>query len=505
MGDGAQTPVAGSRVPPNDLDAEAAVLSAVLLNSAVLDEIAFFEPKHFYADANRRIFEACLELRAVGRPIDIVSVAGYLRDRERLLQVGGTPYLAQLADATPAVANVADHARSVMRKWDLRQIITMAQRIATEGYGDVGDVEDWKQSVDARMFAITRSTEREERLVHLADAAKETIQVMVERSQRKGVVLVGVTTGLPTLDARLGGFEGKKLYVLAARPGMGKTAAATCMALACAKQPDPKNQPDQLGDGVVFISVEMPRRQILFRILSQMTRIDSVKIQRGHLSRLEWTDVYAAYAKMQKLPIVIEDSSDHTPASIRAAFRMGQRKIWDRHGKGVKVKLCAIDYLQLLNAREMSDNREQEIAAISRSNKAMAKDEDIAVLALAQVNRDCEKRPDKRPLLSDLRESGAIEQEADSVIFVYRDDYYRPKDQEKDDKAEFIVSKLRDNGGPGTVYVKFDPKTTTFHELDKNPDFEQLGDMFDTYVPGTYGEPGSNLQEFHDWQQDYDK
>jgi replicative DNA helicase len=222
-----------------------------------------------------------------------------------------------------------------------------------------------------------------------------------------------------------------------------------------------------------------------------MTRIDSVKIQRGHLSRTEWSEVYAAYAKMQKLPIVIEDSSDHTPASIRSAFRMGQRKIWDRFGKHVKVKLCAIDYLQLLNARAMSDNREQEIAAISRSNKAMAKDEDIAVLSLAQVNRDCEKRPDKRPMLSDLRESGAIEQEADSVIFIYREDYYRPKDQEKDDKAEFIVSKLRDNGGPGIVHVMFDPKTTTFFEENKNPDFEQLGDMFDEYLPGTYGEPGA--------------
>ncbi len=479
-------------------------MSAILLEASVLDEIAFLEPKHFYADANRRIYEAALELRQQGRPIDILTVKGFLSDRERLQQVGGSPYLAMLADATPAVVNVADHARRVVRKWEVRQVIHAAQVIAAEGYGDVGDVDEWKQSVDARMFSTTRSADREERLVVLADAAKEAIQVMVERSQRKGVVLTGVTTGLPTLDARLGGFEDKKLYVVAARPGMGKTAAATCMALACAKQPHPKEHPDLLGDGVVFISVEMPRRQIVFRILSQMTRIDSVKIQRGHLTRDEWALVYAAYAKMQKLPIVIEDSSDHTPSSIRAAFRMGQRKIWDRFGKAVKVKLCAIDYLQLLNARSLSDNREQEIAAISRSNKAMAKDEDIAVLALAQVNRDCEKRPDKRPMLGDLRESGAIEQEADSVIFVYREDYYRPKDQEKDDKAEFIVSKLRDNGGPGVVHVMFDPKTVTFYETSRNPDMEQLGDMFDDYLPGTYGEPGSSLPE-HDWHQDYDK
>lgn len=501
MGDG--TAQGGGRVPPNDLDAEGSVLSAILLNAAALDEIPFFEAKHFYADANRRIFEAILELRETGRPIDIVTVRGVLSDHEKLQAVGGSPYLAMLADATPAAFNIAAHAQRVVEKWELRQVIHAAMTIAAEGYSDVGSVEEWKQSVDARMFAITRSQSREDRLVVLADATRETIEKMVERSQRKGVVLTGVTTGLPTLDARLGGLEAKKLYVVAARPGMGKTAIATGMALACARRPDPKNEPDRLGDGVIFISVEMPRHQIASRVLSQISQIDSVKILRGHLTREEWARVYETYEKIRKLPIVIEDSSDHTPSSIRAAFRQGQRRIWDRFGKNVKVKLCAIDYLQLLNAIGVSDNREQQIGAISRATKAMAKDEDIAVLDLAQVNRECEKRVDKRPMLSDLRESGAIEADADSVMFVYREDYYRPKDQPKDDSAEIIVSKLRDNGGPGIVRVMFDPKTTSFYEKSKQADYDQLGDMFDDYLPGQYGEPGgSHLPHWQDGDDD---
>lgn len=489
------------RAPPSDMDAEGAVLSAMLLDSSSLDQIVFLEPRHFYADANRRVYEAALALRASGRPVDVVSVAGLLRDQQRLEQIGGSPYLAQLSDATPAIANIGDHAKTIVGKWEVRQVIIAAQSVLVEAYGNYGDLDEWKQSVDERISISTRSNDREERLVVLADATRETIKVIQDRSQRHGVILTGVTTGLPTLDARLGGLEAQKLYVLAARPSVGKTAAATNMALACAKNPDPKN-PDGLGDGVVFVSVEMPRRQISFRVLSQISRLDSVKLQRGKLTPMEWKDLAAAQEKIGRLPVIIEDSSNHSPASIRVAFRMGKRKLQDRFGKDLKVKLCAIDYLQLLTSH--SDNREQEISAISRSCKAMSKDEDIAVLALAQVNRDCEKRPDKRPMLSDLRESGAIEQDADSVIFIYRHDVYRPKDEEKDDNAEFIVAKLRDNGGPGVVHMKFDPKTTSFYETSRDPDYEQLGDMFDDFVPGTYGDGGSGLPA-HTWHDDLDK
>jgi len=461
-------------------------LSAVLLSSA-LDEVPFLEAKHFYADANRRIFQAALDLRERGTPIDVVSVGGYLRDRECLQLVGGSPYLAQLSDATPAVAHVAAHAKTIVTKWEVRQIIAAAQRIATEGYGDIGDPEEWKQSVDQQIFSATRTASSEQNLTILGDATRETIKIISDNQKAGGFVMHGVTTGLPTLDRRLGGLEASRVYVVAARPGQGKTACATGIALACAEPPD-AHDPDSLGSGVVFISVEMPRRQIAYRVLSQVSRIDSNKLMRGKLSPEEWKRLAEAQKKILRMPVVIEDSSDHSPASIRAAMRMGRRRLEDRFGKRVKVRLGAIDYLQLLSSHGSENNREQEISAVSRAVKSIAKDEDLAMLSLAQVNRDCEKRHPPIPQLHDLRESGSLEQDADVVMFIYREDYYRPKNEAKDNKAQLIVAKWRD-GSTGVVHCDFEPTTTTFFEQSKHPDYDQLGDIFDDYLPGQSGEP----------------
>lgn len=484
----------GGRVPPSDLDAEAAVLSAILLAPESLEEMPFLEAKHFYADANRRIYMAALELREVGKPIDAVTVAGVLRDREKLQSVGGTPYIAQLSDATPAVAHVEAHAKTIVTKWEMRQIIFVAQQIATEGYGDVGDIEGWKQDVDRRIQNVVQSNSNEKHLMLAGEATKEAMQLVMQRFERKGVVLTGVTTGMPTLDARFGGLEACKNYVFAARPGMGKTALVTGLILSVANG----KKKDEIGDGVVFVSLEMPRIQIMFRFLSQLSRVDSVKIQRGKLDAQEIQKLKDAAETLAGLPIAIEDSSDHTPASLRAAFRQGQRKLWEKFGKKLKVKALGIDYLQLMGSERESLNREAEIAAVSRSCKALAKSEEIAVLTLAQVNRDCEKRPDKRPMLSDLRESGAIEQDADVVTFIYRDDVYKKDGAEKDNKAELIVRKLRDNGGPGTVHVNFNPTTMSFFEGIDRPDIDQLGDIFDDGLPLNQGPPS-------DWHDDYDK
>lgn len=488
------------KIPPSNLDAEGAVLSAILLESSALDEVPFLEPKHFYADSNRRIYQAALELRGEGRPVDIVNVAGYLRDREHLQQVGGSPYLAQLSDATPAVAHIADHAKTIVTKWEVRQIIFTAQRIATEGYGDIGDPEEWKQSVDQMVYAATRTLSREENIVILSDATRDAIQTVQDRMNHKRLLMSGVTTGLPTLDARLGGLEAGRVYVVAARPGQGKTALATGMVLACAHPPEPNN-PDSVGDGVVFISVEMPRKQIAMRVLSQVARVDSNKLIRGQnkITPEEWKRIWAAQEKIQRMPIAIEDSSNHTPASIRAAMRMGRRRIEDRFGKKVKVRVGAIDYLQLLSGLG-GDNREQEIAGISRACKSIAKDEDLAMIPLAQVNRECEKRKPPIPIIPDLRESGAIEQDADVIMFIYREDYYRPKDDTMDNKAQIIVAKWRD-GQTGIVRCEFEPTTTTFFEQSKNPDYAQLGDIFDDYIPGTSGEPFANAPH---WNSDDD-
>ncbi len=492
-------------VPPSDLDAEAAVLSAILLEPEQLSQVSgFLKPLHFYGQPNAHIYRAMLELDQSGQTIDVVSVAGWLRDKELLHPVGGSPYLASISDATPAVAHIETHARRVTREYDRRRIITECRRIAAETYGDIGDIDDWKNQVDSRIQSVTQSFEPDKHLMLIGEATRDAMQVVWERKQQKGIVLTGCTTGLPTLDARLGGLEAGKTYVVAARPGMGKTALATGMVMAIAKgkRYSPKN-PDVVGDGVVFVSIEMPRQQIVFRFLSQISRIDSVKIQRGRLTDIEFQDLHLAAEKLAKLPIAIEDSSNHTPASLRAAFRQGKRKLEEKFGKGMNVRALAVDYLQLMGTENTSQNRENEIAAVARSCKQLAKSEGVAVLELAQVNRDCEKRPDKRPLLSDLRESGSIEQDADVAMFLYRDDVYRKDGDEKDDKAEIIVRKLRDNGGPGTVHCEFHPETTTFFETSRDPDYDQLGDMFDDYLSGASGEPSEDDEPHRNWQDGY--
>ena len=484
-------------VPPSDLDSEAAVLSACIMDPARVSQVSFLQPMHFYSVANGRVYDAIQDLDASGQTIDIVSVASSLRDRGVIDQVGGTPYLAQLADATPAVAHIEQHAKRVLREYDRRRIITECRRIAAETYGDIGDIEDWKQSVDARIQSITQSTDPDKHLQLVSETARAALKVVHERRQHRGVVITGLSTGLPTLDARIGGLEESKVYVFAARPGAGKTAVATGIVLSAVKLSPGKEQA-----GAVFISVEMPAQQITFRMLSLISRIDSVKIQRGRLTQDEFDQVHEAAEKLAKLPIAIEDSSDHSPASIRAAYRQGQRRLQEKFGKELRVKLVGIDYLQLLGSNSVSQNRENEIGQISRACKALAKHEKIAVLSLAQVNRDCEKRPDKRPILADLRESGAIEQDADVVTFIYREDMYRKEGEAKDDKAELVVRKLRDNGGPGTVHVEFDPATMTFFEQSRDPDIEQLGDMFDDYLPGSYNETDDPPRS---WQDQYDK
>lgn len=489
-------------VPPNDLDAESSVLAAIMFDKGMLAQVSFLRGDHFYADANRRIYEAVQALDAAGQPVDMVMVAGWLRDRELLPKIGGTPYLSQLIETTPASVHIEAHARRIVDSFELRQIIQTCQRIATESMGDVGDVESWKQVVEARIAQVTSSADQEKNLVLMHEATREAMRVLSERQLSKGRKIYGSTTGLPTLDHRIGGFEPTKKYIVAARPGMGKTALATCMVLAAARE----KEGDEHTCGVVMISVEMPCIEITNRLLSQLSRVDSVKIQRGQLNPQELEDVQNAARILAELPIAIEDSSNHTPSSIRAAYRMGSRKLRDRFGSRMrKIGLLAIDYLQLLGSENKPVNREAEVAELSRSTKAIAKSEGIAVLELAQLNRDCEKRPggNKRPILSDLRESGSIEQDANCVMFIYRDDVYKKEGEPKDDAAEIIVAKLRDNGGTGVVHCEFHPSTMTFYEKSRDPDYSQLGDMFDPYVEGSYGESaGSTLPDWTPYDDD---
>jgi len=483
----------GGRVPASDLDAEAAVLSACLLNQEAYDRVSvLLQPRHFYADANRRVYMAIQDLATKGNPIDIVSVAGVLRDHDKLQAVGGSPYLAMLSDATPAVANVLTHAKTIVDKWGVRQVTQTCQTIAVEGYGDIGEPGAWKQSVDQRVYAVTRQHELDDQFVVIGQAAADEVREIQERRKNKGIVISGITTGLPTLDARIGGLKRGNKYVIGARPGMGKTGLLLNMLIAAARK----------GHGVVCLSLEMPRDQLALRALSQEANIDGHKLGMGRVNDEQWRDLVGAAVELEKLPIIICDTGMQTISSLRSSVRDGKRRLREKFGEHIELGVVGIDYMQLMRVSpDILINGDGELTAISQATTQLAKDEKCVVLECAQLNREIEKEKDKRPMGNHFRGSGSIEQDAFGIFMIYREDKYRKEGEERDNRAEILVRKLRNGGQEGTVHVKFKPQTVTFYETSQNPDYEQLGDIFDDYIPGTSGEPFANAPH---WNSDDD-
>ena len=480
------------RVPPNDLDAEASVLSATLLDPDAFDRVQeILQPQHFYADANRRIFEAVLELTSNGRPVDIVSVAGFLRDKGRLQQVGGSPYLAQLADATPAVAHVAAHAQVIREKWRVRQLIATCQRFAVEGYGDYGDVQAFIDHAEQAVFDIARIPESST-IVALRDAVKGAFKILADAAQRGGGI-TGIESGFTMFDKQCSGLHSGDLLIVAARPGMGKTSFVLNLAVnvASPKQVEVTGENDpyleapveEPGYGVLFCSLEMPREQLAARLLSSEARVDMQRIRSGRMQREDWNKLTDAASRLGRLPLWLDDTPALTLLDLRAKIRRLQAEIsrGDNSLPAKKLGLIVVDYLQLMQGRRDAGSREQEISELSRGLKALAKEMSVPVIALSQLNRAVETRAtkDKRPQLSDLRESGAIEQDADTIVFIYRDEYYF-RDSPDKGIAELIVAKQR-NGPTGKVMVKFTPEYTRFDNL---ADDEYNFDALDDFNPG---------------------
>jgi len=481
--------IAGSRVPPNDLDAEAAVLSAVLLSADAFDEVQdVLEPQHFYSDANRRIYECIVELQNVGRPVDVVSVAGWLRDKNRLNQAGGSVYIAQLADATPAVAHVADHARVIREKWRLRQLIMTCQRFVAEGYGDCGEVQFFIDRAEQAVFDIARIAEGTT-IVPVKEAIHGAFQILSEAARRGGGI-TGIETGFTELDRKCAGLHNGDLYIVAGRPGMGKTAFVLNMAVNVAKPrqvdtaddlgPLPDAPIEEPGYGVAFFSLEMPREQLAARLLASEGRVDVSRIRSGQFRNEDWNKLTEAAARLGRLPIWLDDTPSLTLLDLRAKVRRLQAELkrGDASTPAQRLGLVVIDYLQLMQGRRNANSREQEISELSRGLKALAKEMEVPVLALSQLNRSVETRgtKDKRPQLSDLRESGAIEQDADTIMFIYRDDYYF---QDSPDKgvAEVIIAKQR-NGPTGKLLTKFTAEYTRFDNLARDEyEFSELDDF----------------------------
>jgi replicative DNA helicase len=462
------------RIPPNDLDAEAAVLSAVLLSRESLDKVMpLLSPDHFYSEANRRIFEGFLDLHLSGRPIDILTTRSWLADRELLQRVGGASYLAQIADAVPAISNVDDYARIVREKWRLRQLISACQQVAAEGYGVVENAQAFIDQAEQDVYQIARTPEST-----TVQSIKDVIQatfIQLNESLQRGNRITGVPTGFTKLDGLTGGLHAGDLVIVAARPGMGKTSFVLNLAVNVAlpklveSEADPDEGPganvrQEPGHGVAVFSLEMPREQVAARLLCSEARIDVSKLRQGYLQKDDWTKLTKAAAELAKLPIWIDDASDLSVLELRGKVRRLQAMADAKETQ--RLGLVVIDYMQLMTGNPRATSREQQISEISRSLKKLAKDLRVPVIALSQLNRAVETRgtKDKRPQLSDLRESGAIEQDADTIVFIYRDDYYEKDNPEVAGLAELIISKQR-NGPTGTVKVRFTKASTRFDNL----------------------------------------
>jgi replicative DNA helicase len=473
-GQAAETVPIEGRIPPHDLDAEAAVLSAVMLDPLAFDKVnEFLRPEHFYSEAHRRIHEACVELSAEGKPVDVVQVATWLRDRERLAQVGGMAYLTEVLNAAPAVANVVAYAKTIHEKYRVRQLILTCQRVTAQGYAGYGEAQVFIDSAEQAVYDIARTRESTS-VFPLRDVMQETFRRMMKATER-GARIIGIPTGFDRYDRMTSGLHDGELTIVAARPGMGKTSLVLNMAINVASPQelessrDPNERWQEPGYGVIIFSLEMPREQIVNRMLCSEARVDVSRVRTGMLAPSDWSKLTQAAAHLNTLNVWVDDTATLSILELRSKVRRLQAEFnrADPAGgeKKQRIGLVMVDYLQLMKGRDNATSREQEISEISRGLKQLAKELSLPVIALSQLNRAVETRGEKskRPQLSDLRESGAIEQDADNICFIYRDDYYNKESPDRA-VAELIIAKQR-NGPTDTVKVKFDAQYTRFEDL----------------------------------------
>ncbi len=435
------------RVPPNNEDAERSVLGAVLLDNRVLDELSGrLKPEDFYREGHRHIFRAMMELHQRGEPIDVLTTADFLDADDRLEASGGPAYLTRLSGEVPSAANVTHYASIVRRKASLRQFISTADELVHECYSDVNDFEAFMDEAEQRLFAITQLGQKRD-YYSMREVVKSAF-TQIEALYHKTEQVTGVSSGFIDLDDMTAGWQRSDLIIIAARPAMGKTSFTLNMAAHAAIH---------RGIPTAFFSLEMSNEQLAVRMMCSEGRINQSNLRKGNMTEQEWARLIKATGTLSKAPIFLDD----TPGLPIMEFRAKCRRLKAEHDIGIVF----VDYLQLMTGsqRSRSGSREQEISEISRSLKGVAKELDIPVVALAQLNRGVEQRADKRPMMSDLRESGAIEQDADLISFIYRDEIYNP-DTEAKGLAEIIIGKHR-NGSTGKVTLRFFGPYTRFENL----------------------------------------
>ena len=433
-----------SRQAPHSLEAEQSVLGSMLIDSrCVSDVVGMVRPQDFYLQTNRDIYETIYEMFSYSQVIDPVTVLDKMRERGTFDEQTSTKYIMQLMEITPTAANVKQYAKIVHDKAMLRELSTAASDIIETVYDGVGTAQDILEAAEKRVFALRRGNTSES-LERVSTILLSVFDRLTELSEA-GSDISGISTGLRDLDKFINGLNKSDLMLLAARPGMGKTSMALNIALNVAKK-YPKRT-------VAFFSLEMSKQQLVTRLISNESFVDNKKLTTGKLSDDEWTKIGIAASALSQTDLRVDDNPSLSVAEMNAKCR----RIDD-------LALVVIDYLQLMTSAGTKgysgENRQQVVSDISRSLKIMAKELNVPVLCLSQLSRANESRQDKRPMLSDLRESGAIEQDADEVLFLYREDYYN-KDTEKQNVAECIVAKNR-HGETGTVELQWLPQFTTF-------------------------------------------
>ena len=439
------------KVPPHDLEAEQAIIGSMLTDrDAVISAIEILKEEDFYREDNKAIYTAILNLYNRAEPIDIITVKSELESMGKFEQVGGLEYLAELPEKVPTTANAMKYIKIVEEKSTLRRLIKTANEIIELGYSPTEDVEDIMEGAEKKIFNIMQE-KNQKGYAPIKDVLVESFTKLEELYNRKQHI-TGVPSGFTELDYRTAGFHGSELILIAARPAMGKTAFALNIATNAAVK---ANVP------VAVFSLEMSKEQLVNRILCSESMVDSNKVRTGKLEEDDWTKLAGAIGPLSEAEIFIDDTPGINITEIRAKCRKLKLE--------KNIGMVVIDYLQLIQgSNKRGGSREQEISEISRSLKILAKELDVPVIALSQLSRAAEQRPDHRPMLSDLRESGAIEQDADIVMFLYRDDYYN-QDSDKKDIAEIIIAKHR-GGSTGTVELLLLGSYTKFVNLERRFD-----------------------------------
>ncbi len=430
------------KIPPQQLEAEQSLLGGILIDSSGLPAaLEVLKGDEFYKDSHRTIYTAIQDLFERNEPVDLLTVTDLLSERKQLEAVGGVSYVASLTEVMGSSANVAAYAKIISEKAVLRRLIQTANEIISFSYGG-RSAEEVLENAESAIFKLAERKIRNS-YFPLKEVVKKNIET-IERLQEYRDAVSGVPSGFTDLDKLTAGFQKSDLIILAARPSMGKTALALNIASNAAKK----------GFPVGFFSLEMSKEQLAMRLLCMEARVDSHKIRSGFLSRQECAKLLNAAGAYMDVPILIDDTPSISPLELRAKAR----RMMSDQGLGIVM----VDYLQLMKGRDNSERREQEISEISRSLKGLAKELDIPVIALAQLNRKVEERADKKPMMSDLRESGAIEQDADVIAFIYRDEVYN-RDTKEPGVAEVIIGKQR-NGPLGNVKLSYINTYTRFED-----------------------------------------